>query len=176
MSLLKTDKCCIPFSDVRGEAVSVQFLWHSDDLNISDGYFFSDPVEVNVEITVVEGNYLADVHSSGNGVFLCHRCGETFNSRINGKVKSLYTFDPEQIKGEEDGDCHLIPASGKGLDITQDALDALLLGLPVKTLCSKNCKGLCGQCGANLNKEDCKCTGNVSDSRWDDLKNIKFDK
>jgi uncharacterized protein len=173
LSLLKADKCWIPLSDIKGGKVSVDFLWHSDVLT-SEGSFFH-PVTVNAEITEVEGNYLADIRSSGRGQFICDRCGEQFVSDISGRVKSLFTFDPEQVKGEEHGDCHLIPASSQRLDITQDALDALFLGIPVKVLCNKDCRGLCGRCGANLNHEQCKCTDGSSDPRWDGLKKLKFD-
>ena len=164
----------MPFSDIKGGAAGFDFLWYSDELK-SEGSFFPDPVTVNAEIAEVEGNYLADIRSSGRGRFICDRCGEQFFSDISGRVKSLYTFDPEQVKGEEQGDCHLISASSQGLDLTQDALDALLLGIPARLLCTKECRGLCGRCGADLNHEKCKCTEGASDPRWDGLKKLKFD-
>ena len=35
--------------------------------------------------------------------------------------------------------------------------DALLLELPYRFLCSEDCKGLCSNCGINLNLGTCTC-------------------
>lgn len=43
------------------------------------------------------------------------------------------------------------------LEIDQDIREQLLLGFPMKVLCSQDCKGLCPGCGVNLNKETCRC-------------------
>lgn len=35
--------------------------------------------------------------------------------------------------------------------------DQLILDLPMSVLCSETCKGVCQQCGINLNNASCKC-------------------
>ena len=37
------------------------------------------------------------------------------------------------------------------------ARDAFILDMDTKFLCSEDCKGLCSGCGANLNREACRC-------------------
>ncbi len=44
---------------------------------------------------------------------------------------------------------------GDSLDITDMIKDHVLLVLPIQCLCSPDCKGLCSQCGANLNEGGC---------------------
>ena len=46
------------------------------------------------------------------------------------------------------------------IDLSNVVRDTLLLEKPLKTICNKNCKGLCSNCGSNLNFEDCKCLEN----------------
>jgi uncharacterized protein len=45
--------------------------------------------------------------------------------------------------------------SGTVVDISQAIRDNLLLAMPQRLLCRANCKGLCPDCGANLNHRDC---------------------
>ncbi|MCK4236882.1 MAG: DUF177 domain-containing protein, partial [Candidatus Krumholzibacteria bacterium] len=57
-------------------------------------------------------------------------------------------------------------------DIFPRVREAVILELPMKFLCSENCKGLCSRCGANLNEGDCGCNLRSGDSRWDVLKKL----
>jgi uncharacterized protein len=37
------------------------------------------------------------------------------------------------------------------------AAEQVYLEIPMKPLCSPECRGLCPRCGANLNTETCAC-------------------
>ncbi len=37
-------------------------------------------------------------------------------------------------------------------------LENLLVSLPIKVLCQEGCRGLCPQCGKDLNVGECDCT------------------
>ena len=50
--------------------------------------------------------------------------------------------------------------------------DLILLENPIKKLCSKECKGLCANCGTNFNKLDCECEISIEDNRWIELKKL----
>lgn len=43
------------------------------------------------------------------------------------------------------------------LSLDQLVRDAIVLGMPQKLLCSEDCKGLCQDCGKNLNEGTCTC-------------------
>ncbi|HAH21982.1 MAG: hypothetical protein A2Y00_08065 [Omnitrophica WOR_2 bacterium GWF2_43_52] len=53
-------------------------------------------------------------------------------------------------------DCPISKAD-TAVDITEDIRQELILEYPLKPLCTPECKGLCAQCGKNLNEGDCKC-------------------
>jgi len=42
----------------------------------------------------------------------------------------------------------------------------------IKKLCSKECKGLCANCGTNFNKLDCECELSIENNRWIELKKL----
>ena len=60
------------------------------------------------------------------------------------------------------------------VDISSVIHDLILLEIPIKKLCSNNCKGLCSNCGINLNEFKCKCNFTEDNNRWDELKKIKI--
>lgn len=47
--------------------------------------------------------------------------------------------------------------SGRILDITQAVIDSIYLNIPDRILCEPECKGLCPECGSNLNEKRCGC-------------------
>jgi DUF177 domain-containing protein len=48
----------------------------------------------------------------------------------------------------------------------------LLLAVPMHPLCREDCKGLCPQCGRNLNNGGCTCNTESGDERWAALKRL----
>ncbi len=62
---------------------------------------------------------------------------------------------------------------GEGLMLEDVLREQVLLATPVRALCREDCKGLCPQCGRNLNVEQCDCEQHLSDPRWDALSEIK---
>jgi uncharacterized protein len=62
---------------------------------------------------------------------------------------------------------------GDGLLLEDVLREQVLLGTPLKAICRQDCKGLCPQCGANLNAAQCSCAELVKDPRWAALKEIR---
>jgi len=48
--------------------------------------------------------------------------------------------------------------------------------IPFKPLCSESCKGLCSECGADLNIGDCGCEHGEVNLKMSALKKIVIDK
>jgi uncharacterized protein len=44
------------------------------------------------------------------------------------------------------------------IDLSDEIRESLLLEVPMTVLCSEDCKGLCLQCGQNLNRVKCNCS------------------
>jgi len=72
----------------------------------------------------------------------CVRCAEFFGARVR----------------EEAFECVCeAPAGAESVDLTPLVREAILLAFPNFPVCSAKCKGLCPQCGANLNTAACGC-------------------
>lgn len=59
---------------------------------------------------------------------------------------------------------------GDEIDITCLVRESVLLAEPLKPLCQENCKGLCAECGVNLNEKTCSCSNELIDPRLAVLK------
>ena len=70
--------------------------------------------------------------------------------------------------GALDPDEDTYPIEGDHLDLQPLVRDALLLELPLAPLCREDCRGLCPECGADLNAAPCECRP-AGDPRWGPL-------
>lgn len=68
-----------------------------------------------------------------------------------------------------------VAAHGRGIEINPAALcwEEFSLALPIKPLCSEECRGLCPVCGNNLNVQQCSCPTEKGDPRLAALRGVK---
>jgi uncharacterized protein len=82
----------------------------------------------------------------------CARCLVRVESAVDLPVSECFRPAAQAETGEDD-DCYRF--DGFVLDIGQAIRDNLLLALPQRLLCREDCRGLCPECGASLNDQDC---------------------
>lgn len=90
-------------------------------------------------------------------VLQCTRCSEFFSTTV---VDSDFL---RAYPASEDIDF---------VDITADLREDLLLNMPGFPVCSEGCKGLCMQCGADLNQGPCGCAAGNRPNAWSALDNL----
>ena len=108
---------------------------------------------------------------------LCARCIEPVEHALDGNFDLI--FRPTGADGEASE--HSITTSeteigyylGEGVSLEDVLREQVLLSLPAKTLCREDCKGLCANCGLNLNSETCNCEETVADPRWTALSELR---
>jgi uncharacterized protein len=61
------------------------------------------------------------------------------------------------------------------LDVTSWAQEEVGLRFPTRVLCQPGCRGLCGQCGENLNEHPDHAHERPTDSRWDALRTLQLE-
>ncbi|MBI5187527.1 MAG: DUF177 domain-containing protein, partial [Nitrospirae bacterium] len=62
--------------------------------------------------------------------------------------------------------------SGEELELLDLIKEQVMLNLPMKPLCSDSCKGICPQCGTDLNEGNCGCSREDIDPRLEVLKRL----
>jgi len=84
----------------------------------------------------------------------CVRCLEPAPVEVEAKIDELYFF-PDHVKDLSE---QAIPEDGY-IELGEVFRDYLLLELPIHHLCKPDCKGVCVECGQNLNLGECEHTG-----------------
>jgi uncharacterized protein len=107
----------------------------------------------------------------------CHRCLGRFRLALDEAVDIYLIANERAPKAEEK---ELAPQElvyeffdGEVIEVDELVAEQIFLTLPVKMLCSQDCKGICPGCGANLNEEVCGCKANSRQSPFAKLKIIK---
>jgi uncharacterized protein len=63
--------------------------------------------------------------------------------------------------------------SGDEIDLTHEIEEQIAMEIPLKPLCNEECKGLCHECGADLNTSTCSCSKEPVSLTFSALKNFK---
>ncbi|MCY4570405.1 MAG: DUF177 domain-containing protein [Candidatus Poribacteria bacterium] len=84
----------------------------------------------------------------------CRRCVNPFEVDITTTLDLLFSLGNESSESDDDEERYY---DGETLDISEDVRRALTLEIPTWSLCSETCKGLCPECGTELNTTECSC-------------------
>lgn len=77
----------------------------------------------------------------------CTRCLKDTTNR--------YVIEFSESADSQAEDCY--PVKNDTVDLTKIVDDVVLINVPVSFLCKEDCKGICLNCGTNLNDGECKC-------------------
>lgn len=135
---------------------------------------FSDTIFIGVKTDVSHEDIIAEISVKTTITLVCDRCNVEFKNKIEEKTSFLCSLDKGNAVKDDD-EVRIISESASEINIERDVYDMLLLSIPQKVLCRKECRGLCGKCGENLNENQCSCNKNQKDLRWEKLKDIDFD-
>ena len=157
--------------------INVGFIVHEEI-----GYDHEFPFEVSkividdLELRNVEGavhvgrtqQELFDKESfEGDTTIQCVRCLKDFSHHLNWEITELYAFHNKPV--DEMG--LILPESAQ-IDLAPLLREYALLEVPIKPLHDPECKGLCIECGQDLNLEDCGHSQDVDDSPFAALKKL----
>jgi uncharacterized protein len=99
----------------------------------------------------------------------CRRCLTPVSVPLSLEIGALFTQDAEAL---DDPDSYAVAPDATEIDVTRAVREELLLEAPRFALCREDCKGLCPQCGKDLNAGPCGCAP-ATDARWQPLQALK---
>ena len=136
-----------------------------DDLSTNDT-FCSAPVMVTGAIKRNGKNFSLELHYESKWTFLCGRClGET-EYVVEGEI--MRSIVKERNDAEDDN----VYVESAVIDLYDVIYNDIVLNLPTQVICDDDCKGLCPDCGINLNTDSCNCDDENIDPRLAKLKNL----
>jgi len=119
---------------------------------------YREPIHVRVSANLI-GKTLVVQGRLGTAVVLeCNRCLKKFDYLV--EVPD-YCFSV-QVRGDET------------VDLTDSIREGIILTLPIKRLCSPECKGLCPVCGQDHNVSACDCKNSNVPGPFSQLDSLKL--
>ena len=112
------------------------------DLAGDDQYTAGGPGSYDLTAQLISGGVLVSGRASAPVDAICGRCLQPVSFTLDpGDIKLFFEVDDNQ----------------EILEIDEDIRAELLLELPMNPLCSAGCRGLCPECGCDLNRKKCTC-------------------
>lgn len=132
-----------------------------------DEYRIVTPVELDFDVHKDKEKFRLEGRARTELELSCSRCLEPFRMPVDAEfdlrflpASEMPTEDEREMQ-EEDVDSSYY--RDDQIDLNELLREQFYLALPMKPLCAPDCRGLCPQCGTNLNTSSCGC-----ESRWED--------
>ena len=144
---------------------------------------FRKPLKISVKAFKIRKLYEVDGHFETQIRLSCSRCLKDFDTPLASDFALTYTrevqglmdvLDEKEIELKLE-DVGLLYFRGEEINLQQGIQEQVVMAFPVQPLCAQNCKGLCSQCGSDLNLKDCGCKQMTGSNKFAVLKNLKLD-
>jgi uncharacterized protein len=169
-----------------GAEERVARTWPVSALEGTEDFTVAEPVSFEAVVRKDKQTYRLVGRAVTTLELTCSRCTEPFRVPVNAAFDLRYLPHRENVSpGKHDKrdphDGHEIQEDDLGtayyrdetIDLGDLVREQLYLALPMKPLCSDSCRGLCPQCGTNLNRGTCDCRSEWQDPRFEKLKALK---
>jgi len=135
-------------------------------------------IEASARKGDLPGEYLVDGKAKFTADLSCSRCAEPYPFASSSEFH--LRFRPRFEASRENEEIEITPDeldiefySERAIPLRELGSEQIQLSIPMKPLCDEKCLGLCPQCGANRNRESCRCEASIGDERWRALHNIR---
>src|SRR5574340_370993 len=147
------------------------FNWPAGTLDTSaDEFSVVEPIVLQLEVQKQGSEHFRLAGRATTTLEVeCSRCAESFRIHVDAPFDLAYLAQSENAgEGEReigDDDLNTSYYQGESIDLGDLLREQFYLALPMKPLCAEDCKGLCPECGTNLNRGTCDCKPSWEDPR-----------
>jgi uncharacterized protein len=141
----------------------------SENYDLSEKDFYPNSLNLKIYVDRLENLFRFKISVSTKAAYVCDRCLESFDLDYNEKIEQIYQLGHSDLDGDE---IEIVSENSKEIDISKAIYDLFMINRPIQLLCRNDCKGLCVNCGVNLNKQKCDCQQEEIDPRLEKLKNL----
>lgn len=134
------------------------------------------PVRLEGKVVRVEGGYLLEAELSYRGRLECSRCLAAYPFETDEQF-SILLYKRAPVASEELAlerqDLDVSFYEQPAIAIAPIAEERIQMAVPMKPLCREDCRGLCPDCGQDLNLSACGCSAQRLDPRRNALAELK---
>jgi uncharacterized protein len=149
--------------------------WLQTRLGSRSNFRISEPMECEVEFFRDEKSVHLKGEINARLLLACVKCLDEFGFVVRKEFSTVLFNSPEFSTQMEELELTAETINEEFLedgvlDLENVVLEELLLSVPDYPRCNEDCKGLCPECGTNLNHEQCNCSKNNGINQFDSLK------
>ena len=146
---------------------SHEFPFEFEKADLGEDFVLTD-FSGTLEVGRTSQGLIATGNFEGETTLECARCLNEFVHKLNWEITELFAFNSEIVNDE---DVLPLPDSAQ-IDFGPILREYALLEVPINPLHTPDCKGLCLECGQDLNVEDCGHEDTEEDNPFSALKNL----
>jgi len=163
-------------ADITADGLSLVGEATAEELDLTeDDAVLRGPLAVSLDLTNIEGMVAVTGVLEGTIVRECVRCLKEFEDPLAFSVRATFVpepksaprhpkrIDPRKVRAEiveaepEEEPDDQYHYQGNQLELASMLREHVILSAPMQPLCSDDCRGLCAQCGKDLNEGPCQC-------------------
>ena len=149
-----------------------ELLLDEQDLGLVEPARVEGRVRRKAEEVQVSGSLTTTVETP------CARCLKPvllpIKAEFSERVVTAVSWRAEEQHELASEDLNLSVFDGETIDLDELVREEIELATPVQAFCREDCKGLCPVCGVDWNLTSCECGTQEIDSRWEQLKDLRF--
>ncbi len=161
----------VGIGDIRkSKGLSKPFQWDGDyPLN---GVQLEGPLQLDLKVTNAGSRVMVTGPLKTSVRLPCTRCSEdlVFPLEVELEEEFLPVHSEEALSRAKDLLDGTFTFENDRVELDELIRQEIEAAVPIQVLCVEDCRGLCSECGANLNRESCNCRPENTDSRWAVLK------
>ncbi|MBS1814145.1 MAG: DUF177 domain-containing protein [Acidobacteria bacterium] len=185
MGAKKLETSAIKSENLRKEPLKLDLEIPENAIEYAPDIRQAGPLHVSGQAELIEehggpGGVIEDIRLrakfGGRFELLCARCLEPSERDLKGEFDLIFRPSSADVRTGEhaisEAETEIGYYEESGLVLEDVVREQVLLSLPDRLLCKPDCKGLCPQCGQNLNETSCHCDNTRTDPRWNALKDL----
>ena len=143
-----------------------------------EDYRIATPVDLSMDVEKAGGDAFRVTGRAVTRLEMpCGRCLEAFEVPVDARFELRYVPQSQSAAADEEHEIReddLTTAYYREgtLDVIEMLREQFQLALPMKPLCAQSCRGMCPECGTNLNRAECGCKPSWEDPRLAPLKGL----
>lgn len=152
-------------------------VYQPDELDpVDERIRLIEPVQVKGNVKLTGNEVSVSGHVETRAQLECDRCLKPVELPVNADFALEYItgadYESSSAAALSEEEMSVSVFDGESVDVDEIVKEQILLAVPARTLCREDCKGICPECGKDLNAGDCNCAPNEVDPRWAALKNF----
>jgi uncharacterized protein len=140
----------------------------------NSGVELTEPLQVHMDVQMAGRDVIVQGELTSRTTMPCRRCLAPVTVELKEKVALVYRPGLTRVEAEAQ-EVYALAERADDLDLTEALREQVVLAVPQYAMCGETCRGLCPQCGTNLNQTQCDCAAAEEDPRWAALRKHRMD-